>query len=50
MHVSDLPVLYPGYIPKNFKIFIFEPKLSFFWENRKNDNQGFYKFTLYMIF
>ena len=43
-----------GWIPRNFKIFIFEPKLSFLRENDKNDRyvefQDFYEWTLYMIF
>ena len=38
---------------KIFKIFIFNPKLSFLSENHKNDNQGEFldldEFTLYMI-
>ena len=43
-----------GWSPRNFKTFIFKPKLSFLMENYKNDNQGefivFYELTLYMIF
>ena len=43
-----------GWIPRNFKTFIFEPKLSFLRKYQKNDNLGafpdFYEFSLYMIF
>ena len=40
-------------IPRNLKIFIFKPKLSFLRENYKNYNWGEFwdinEFTLYMI-
>ena len=43
-----------GWVPRNFKIFIFKPKLSFLREKHKNDQWNefldFYKFTLYLIF
>ena len=43
-----------GWIPRNFKIFIFKPKLSFLLKNHKNDSLAeppdFCEFTLYMIF
>ena len=45
--------LYIGWIPRNFKIFIFEPKLSFSRKNHKNyswgEFQDFHEFTLYKI-
>ena len=31
---------YIGWIPRNFEIFIFKPKLPFLSENHKNDNKG----------
>ena len=31
-------VLYVGWIPRIFKIFILKPKLSFLGQNHKNDN------------
>ena len=41
-----------GWFPKNSKIFIFQPKLTFLRENHKNDGEllDFYEFTLHMIF
>ena len=43
-----------GWIPRNFKIFNFKPKLSFLSENHINDNwvelSDFFEFTLYMTF
>ena len=43
-----------GRIPRNFKTFIFTPKLPFLSENRKNDDWSeflvLYEFSLYMIF
>ena len=43
-----------GWIPRNFKTFVFEPKMSFLRENNINHTEGefldFYEFTLYMIF
>jgi len=42
-----------GWIPRNFKTFIFKPNLSLLRKNYKNDNKGefldFYEFILYMI-
>ena len=42
-----------GWILRNFKTLIFKPKLTFFGENRKTDNQAefldSYEFILYMI-
>ena len=35
-----LKLLTLGWIPRNFNIFIFEPKLSFLRENHKNDKWG----------
>jgi len=40
MQQSTSPSLHVGSIPKNFKTFIFKPKLSFLEENHQNDYKG----------
>ena len=50
MVIIILKTLYLGWITRNFKIFIFKPKLSFLSENHWNDNSDFYELILYMTF
>ena len=51
---SAFETLELGWIPTDFKNFIFKPKLSVLRKNPKNYNYDefpdFYEFTLYMIF
>ena len=47
---DSIMLIYLGWMPRNVKILIFEPKLSFWRQNHKNYNQDefpdFYEFTL----